>query len=51
MTFPEESDDLPLTNGAKDVIIDPEPFYQGEVEVTRDPKTKRIQNSFPHPPA
>mmetsp|Transcript_19826 Transcript_19826/g.33346 ORF Transcript_19826/g.33346 Transcript_19826/m.33346 type:complete len:850 (+) Transcript_19826:52-2601(+) len=49
MSYVEESDDTPVMNGAKDVIIDPEPFLNDEIEVTRDPKTKRIKNSFPHP--
>ena len=51
MSFAEEGDAeaVQLLNGAKDVIIDPEPFYNDEIEVTRDPKTKRIKGSFPHP--
>jgi hypothetical protein len=54
MSFSDEVSESDLGTGVrvastKDVIIDPEPFYNDEMDVSRDAKTKRIKNSFPHP--
>ena len=53
MTFAEEVELASMVGTVisdKDVIIDPEPFYNNEMgEITRDSKTNRIKGSFPHP--
>ena len=51
MTFAAEGDQegAQLFSGTRDVIIDPEPFYNNEYEITRDAKTNRLKGSFPHP--
>ena len=33
----------------KEVIIDPEPFYNGDIQVCRDPDTNFPYASMPHP--
>lgn len=34
---------------SKDVIIDPQPFFDMEMNAVRDNKTNQVKGSFPHP--